>query len=85
MQEGRVCDPYKCIAEQVGHDVDIKPAPQPVTDNDLVTSTANTNDDARLHVSARGFWITGQKALASGCSTLTHLDTKLEVLSSVLQ
>ena len=30
--------------------------------NNLVLSTANTNDDARLDASARSFWITGQKA-----------------------
>ena len=30
--------------------------------NNLVPSTANTNDDARLDASARSFWITGQKA-----------------------
>ena len=35
-----------------------------VTDNNLVPSTANTNDGARLDVSARGFWITGQKVFS---------------------
>ena len=35
---------------------------QPVTDNTLVPPTANTNDGARLDVSARSFWITGWKA-----------------------
>ena len=80
-----ICDPCRWIAEEVCHDVDIKPAVQPFTDNDLITSTANTNNNARSDVNARSFWITGQKALGSGCSTLTHLDTKLQVLSSVLQ
>ena len=35
---------------------------QPVSDNNLVPSTGNTNGGARLDVSAWSFWITGQKA-----------------------
>ena len=43
-------------------DVAIKPILEPVTDNDLVPSTVNTNDDTRLDVSARSFCIMGKKA-----------------------
>ena len=50
------------LLEEVCHDVAIEPILQPVTDNNLVPSTVNSNDGARLDVSARSFWITGQKA-----------------------
>ena len=50
------------LLEEVCLDVAIKPILQPVTGNDLVPSTVNTNDDARLDVSARSFWIMGKKA-----------------------
>ena len=46
------------LLEEVFHDVAIEPILHPVTDNDLIPSTANTNDDARLDVSARSFRIT---------------------------
>ena len=50
------------LLEEVYHDVVIEPILHAVTDNNLVLSTADTNDGARLDVSARSFWITGQKA-----------------------
>ena len=50
------------LLEEVCLDVAIKLILQPVTGNDLVPSTVNTNDDARLDVSARSFWIMGKKA-----------------------
>ena len=50
------------LLEEVCHDVVIKPILQPVTDNNLAPSTTNTNNSVRLDVSARSFWITGQKA-----------------------
>ena len=49
------------LLEEVCYDVVTEPVLEPVTDN-LVPSTANTNDGARLDISARNFWITGQKA-----------------------
>ena len=50
------------LLEEVCQDVAIELILQPVTDNNLAPSTTNTNDGARLDVSARSFWITGQKA-----------------------
>ena len=47
---------------EVCHDVAIESIIQTVTDNNLVPSSANTNDGDRLDVSARSFWITSQKA-----------------------
>ena len=49
------------MLEKVRQHVAIEPNLQPVTDNDLVPSTANANDDARLDVSAINFWIMDQK------------------------
>ena len=43
------------LLEEVCHDIAIKPILQPVADNNHVPSTANTNDSARLDVSARSF------------------------------
>ena len=50
------------LLEEVCYDNAIEPVIQPVTGNNIVLSTASTNDGARLHVSVRRFWITGQKA-----------------------
>ena len=50
------------LLEQVYHDVPIKQILQPVADNNLVLSTANTNDGAKLDVSARIFLIMSQKS-----------------------
>ena len=50
------------LLQEVCHDVAIKPILQPVSNNNMVPSTANTNDGVRLAVSARSSWTTGQKA-----------------------
>ena len=50
------------MLKELCHDVAIEPILQRVTDNNIVPSTANTNDGARLDVNARSFWITGQEA-----------------------
>ena len=57
------CNCTGALLEQVFHDVAIEPILQPVTDNNLVPSTASTNNGARLDVSAINVWITVQKAL----------------------
>ena len=63
LRHNKLCDITGALLENVCHDVAIEPILQSVTDNNLVQSTANTNDDDRFEVSARSFWITGQKAL----------------------
>ena len=40
------------MLEEICHNVAIKPILQPIVDNNLVSSTTNTNDIARLDVSA---------------------------------
>ena len=62
LRHNKLRDIRGALLEEVCHDVAIEPILQPVTNNYLVPSTANTNDSARLDVSARNFWITGQKA-----------------------
>ena len=71
------------LLEEVCHDVAIEPILQPVTDNNLVRLTANTNDSARLDASARSFWIISQKAFfgATTCLTPTLHNTNLKVLN----
>ena len=51
----RLRDITGALLEEVCHDVAIEPILQPVSENNLVTSTANTNNGARLNVSARSF------------------------------
>ena len=72
------------LLEEACQDVSIEPILQSVTDNNLVPSTANSNDGARIEVIARSFWITGH-FLTSGCFTPTLQGTSPEVLNSVLQ
>ena len=72
------------MLEKVRQHVAIEPNLQPVTDNDLVPSTANANDDARLDVSAINFWIMDQKEfLTSGSLIPTIYYTSQKVLNSV--
>ena len=61
LRHNKLTDIKGALLEEVCHDVAIEPILQPVTDNHLVPSTAKTNDGARLDVSTRSFWITGQK------------------------
>ena len=47
---------------EVCHDVSIEPSLQILSGNESLLKTSNKDDEARLDVAARGFWITGQKA-----------------------
>ena len=49
------------LLEEVCHDLAIEPILQPVRDKNLVPSTINKNDGARLDLGARSFSIMGQK------------------------
>ena len=62
LHHNKLRDITGALLEEVCHDVDFEPLLQPVTDNNLVQSTANTNNGARLDISAKNVWITGQKA-----------------------
>ena len=47
---------------EVCRDVSIEPMLQKLTGKEDLPRAANTTDEARLDVSARGFWVTGQTA-----------------------
>ena len=49
------------MLESVAYDVQIEPALQPLTGKALPRS-ANSDDEGRLDISARGFWQRGGKA-----------------------
>ena len=53
-----VQDLYASLLKDVCHDVEVKPHLQPLTE--VVISSATFSDEARLDVSARGFWQKGQ-------------------------
>ena len=46
----------------VFHDVSIEPSLQILSGNESLSKATNKDDEARLDVAARGFWVTGQKA-----------------------
>ena len=84
LRHNKLRDILGALSEEVCHDVVIEPILQPVADNNLVSSTSNTNDGARLDISAKSF--TGQKALFYvRVLTPTLHDTNPEVLNSALQ
>ena len=62
LHHNKLRDIAGALLEQVYHDVPIEQILQPVEDNNLVLSTANTNDGAKLDVSARIFLIMSQKS-----------------------
>ena len=48
--------------KEVCHDVQIEPPLQPLVGVENLLASSVKSDEARLDVSARGFWVTGQKA-----------------------
>ena len=50
------------LLKEVCSDVEVEPQLQPVPNPETYHRTANTRDDARLDVRARGFWRQGQNA-----------------------
>lgn len=62
LRHNQLRDITGALLNEVCHDVSVEPLLQPIADNNIVPSTTNTNDGARLDICARSFWITGQKA-----------------------
>ena len=56
-----VRDLFASLLKDVCHDAEVEPHFQTLT-GDVLTSSANSCDEARLDVSARGFWQRGQRA-----------------------
>ena len=62
LRHNKLRDITGALLEEDCFHVAIEPILLPVTDNNLVPSTANTNNSARLDICARSFWIMCQKA-----------------------
>ena len=56
-----VRDLFASLLKDVCHDVEVEPHLQPLT-GEVLISSANSSDEARLEVSARGFWQREQRA-----------------------
>ena len=71
------------LLDEVCHDVRIEPPLQPLS-GEVLPPTANTDDEARLDVSARDFWFDGGLAFFDvrvfNPFAKTHLNTKLETV-----
>ena len=50
------------LLDEVCHDVCVEPTLQALTGEKMTLNTANKSEDARLDISARGFWVHGQRA-----------------------
>ena len=53
------------MLQEVCHDVTTEPALLPLDGERFIHRTANTSNDARVDISARGFWTRGQRAFVS--------------------
>ena len=54
-------DLFASLLQDVCHDVDVEPRLQILT-GEILSSSTNSSDEARLDVSTRGFWQRGQRA-----------------------
>ena len=62
MRHDEVRDITAQMLKEVCHDVAVEPLLLPMQGEQLARRTANTSGDARVDVSARGFWTRGQRA-----------------------
>ena len=62
MRHNEIRDLTAELLHEVCYDVETEPKLNPVTGENFVLKTANTSDEARVDVSARSFWVRGQKA-----------------------
>ena len=61
-RHNEVRDVTGTLLKEVCTDVSIEPMLIPLTGEKMKYKTANTANDARLDISARGFWVRGQRA-----------------------
>ena len=61
MRHDEVRDLFASLLQDVCHDVEVEPHTQTLT-GQISSSSTNSSDEARLDVSARGFWQRGQRA-----------------------
>ena len=57
-----VRDLTACLLTEVCKDVSVEPLLTPLTGENIESRSAKTGDEARLDISARDFWVKGQKA-----------------------
>ena len=62
IRHNEVRDLTATLLTEVCHNVATEPSLQPISAETFPNATANTSDDARLDVKARGFWCRGQGA-----------------------
>ena len=76
-------DLFASLLKDVCHDVEVEPHLQTLT-GEVLTSSANSSDEARLDVSARGFWQSGQRAFFYVFNPFakSHLNQKLDTAFS---
>ena len=61
IRHNQVRDTTKNLLKMICNDVKIEPPQLPLSGESLSERTANIQDSARVDLSARGFWIAGQK------------------------
>ena len=80
-----VRDLFASLLKDVCHDVEVEPHLQTLR-GEVLTSSANSSDEARLDVSARGFWQRGQRAFFDvrvfNPFVKSHLNQKLDMVFS---
>ena len=78
-------DLFASLLKDVCHDVEVEPHLQPLT-GEVLISSANSSDEARLEVSARGFWQREQRAFFDirivNPFAKSHLNQKLDTAFS---
>ena len=62
IQHNTIRDLTAKMLTEVCKDVSVEPHLHPTTGKTLDEATANTSDEARLDIAARGFWVSGKKA-----------------------
>ena len=80
-------DLFASLLKDVCHDGEVEPHLQPLTE--VLISSANSSDEARLDVSARGFWQRGQRAFFDvrvfNPFAKSHLNQKLDTVSRAMR
>ena len=69
-----VRDLFASLLKDVCHDVEVEPHLQPLTGDVLIDST-NSSDEARLDVSARGFWQRGHFLMSGFLTRLQRAES----------
>ena len=56
IRHNETCDLTAGLLTEVCHEVEVEPHLQPVTGEKFILTSSNTEDGARLDISANGFW-----------------------------